>query len=97
MATARDVSRRSAFAPVNHTIHSRTATPGPFILASFLCTLQPATWVIPPYTLAATLDTGPLARSYGGGIYPPDFCPGCLVFGTKPLVFGTDGVLFAVA
>ena len=50
-----------------NTIHSRVATPGPFILAFFLCTLQPATsaW---PYTLAATLDTGPLAGSYPGGI-----------------------------
>ncbi len=53
-----------------NTIHSRTATPGPFILVSFLCTLQPATSAKPPYTLAATLDTEPLARSYSGGIYP---------------------------
>ena len=35
---------------------------------TFLCTLQPATLARPPYTQAATLDTGPLAESYPGGI-----------------------------
>ena len=51
-----------------NTIQGGRAIPLPFILTTFLCTLQPATSAKPLYTLAATLDTGPLARSYPGGI-----------------------------
>ena len=60
-----------------HVIHRREATPGRFTLTTFLCTLQRATSKTLPalrlhasYRHAATLDTGPLAKSYPRGIRP---------------------------
>ena len=38
------------------------------ILTSLLCTLQPATSAAPASTLAATLDTGPVASGYPSGV-----------------------------
>ena len=42
-----------------NTIQGGRAIPLPFVLTTFLCTLQPATSAKPLHTLAATLDTGP--------------------------------------
>ena len=60
-----------------HVIHRREATPGRFTLTTFLCTLQRATSKTSPalrlhasYRHAATLDTGPLAKSYPRGNSP---------------------------
>ena len=50
-------------------VHGRRATCDPFILTTFLCTLQPTTSAKTPYTLAATLDTGRVASTYPGGIH----------------------------
>jgi len=60
-STGRKISELNA-------IQGGRAIPLPFILTTSLCTLQPATSASPPYTLAATLDTKPLARSYSGGV-----------------------------
>ena len=51
-----------------HVVHRREATPGRFTLTTFLYTLQLPTSAQAPDTTAATLDTGPRARSYPGGI-----------------------------
>ena len=51
-----------------NTIHGWASHPSPFILATFLCTLQDTTSERSPYTHPATLDTGPVASGYPGGI-----------------------------
>jgi hypothetical protein len=57
-----------------HVVHRREATPGRFTLTTFLGTLQRTTskrrqdyGFTTSYRFAATLDTGPLAKSYPRG------------------------------
>ena len=49
-------------------VHGPRATCDPFILTTFLCTLQAATSADDAYTQPATLDTRPVANTYLGGI-----------------------------
>ncbi len=52
-----------------HPVHSRRATCDPFILTTSLYTLQDTISADDAYKYPATLDTGPVASSYPGGIH----------------------------
>jgi hypothetical protein len=72
-----------------NTIHSRTATPGPFILASFLCTLQ--RWISGECLVithfAALIPTLQHSiRSLGLRATPAGFTPACLQTISSPHV-----------